>query len=212
MVKMQTKQRPRSDASARDRIIQEARRRFASSGFDGASTRQIADDAGVAQSLLLYHFGSKEVLWKAVMDDTFGHARRVAEVMAAGIADTDTKERLLISIRAFIRICREMPDLHRLMTIEGRSKTDRLVWLAETHLKRVFQQSVALISQAQREGIVKPGDPALIHYGIIAIAGMAYAFAPEISLMTGRSQQPDPSEVERLVSAFLFSENDTKVC
>ena len=132
--------------------------------------------------------------------------------MAAGIADTDTEERLLISIRAFIRICREMPDLHRLMTIEGRSKTDRLVWLAETHLKRVFQQSVRLISQAQREGIVKPGDPALIHYGIIAIAGMAYAFAPEISLMTGRSQQPDPSEVERLVSAFLFSENDTKVC
>lgn len=204
MAKAQTKQRPKEDTTARERIIAEARKRFASSGFDGASTRQIADDAGVAQSLLLYHFGSKEVLWKAVMDDTFEFARQIAQATAKRFDTAKTRDRLLLSTRSFIQICQEMPDLHRLMTIEGRSKSSRLVWLAEKHLKPVFGESVKLIAQAQKEGIVKPGDPALIHYGIIAIAGMAYAFAPEISLLTGRRRKPDPAEVEALVSAFLF--------
>ena len=206
MAEMRTKPKPKQDASARARIIGEARKRFASSGFAGASTRQIAEDAGVAQSLLLYHFGSKDVLWKAVMDDTFHRAQQIVDAFALNMEQKSTKERLLISVRSFIQICREMPDLHRLMTIEGRSKTDRLIWLAETHLKPMFKQSVDLIAKAQKEGTVKQGDPALIHYGFIAIAGMAYAFAPEISLMTGRKQQPDPDEVERLVSAFLFSD------
>ena len=49
---------PASSADARDRIVSAARRSFATAGFEGASTRQIAADAGVAQSLLLYHFGS----------------------------------------------------------------------------------------------------------------------------------------------------------
>ncbi len=204
MNKPQSKQRPKEDATARERIITEARKRFATSGFDGASTRQIAEDAGVAQSLLLYHFGSKEVLWKAVMDDTFDFARRVGESAALSHPANTTREKLLLSVRSFILICSEMPDLHRLMTIEGRSKTNRLTWLAETHLKGLFSESTKLIRRAQREGIVKSGDPALIHYGMIAIAGMAYAFAPEISLLTGRKRKPDPDEVETLVSSFLF--------
>ncbi len=205
MPKTQTKQRPKADTSARARIIREARKRFASSGFDGASTRQIAEDAGVAQSLLLYHFGSKDILWKAVMDDTFAFARQTTDRVMALEEPASTKDRLIVSVRAFIQICREMPDLHRLMTLEGRSKTDRLVWLTQTHLKPMFAESVKMISKAQKEGVVKAGDPALIHYGIIAIAGMAYAFAPEISLLTGRRQNPDPSDVEELVGAFLFS-------
>lgn len=206
MAKSQTKQRTKADPSARERIIGEARHRFASSGFEGASTRQIAQDAGVAQSLLLYHFGSKEVLWKAMMDDTFYRAGQVAAEAARGFEQATVKELLLIAVRAFIQMCNEMPDLHRLMTIEGRSKSTRLIWLADKHLKPTFTRSVALIEEAQQQGIVKPGDPALIHYGIIAIAGMAYAFAPEISLMTGRSRNPDPTEVERLVRAFLFTQ------
>ncbi len=205
MTKTKSRAPDKSDTNARARIIAEARKRFASSGFDGASTRQIADDAGVAQSLLLYHFGSKEVLWKAMMDDTFERARLIGLANVGMDTSAPPKEQLLASVRAFIQVCRELPDLHRLMTIEGRTKSERLTWLAKKHLKPAFDASLKLIVRAQKDGIVKPGDPALIHYGIIAIAGMAYAFAPEISLMTGKKARPDPVEVEKLVSDFLFT-------
>ena len=205
MTRTKTRSPDKTDKTARARIIAEARKRFASSGFDGTSTRQIADEAGVAQSLLLYHFGSKDVLWKAVMDDTFERARLIGLSNAGVDRSTSSKEQLLESVRSFIQVCRDLPDLHRLMTIEGRTKSERLTWLAKKHLQPAFDASTALIIRAQKDGVVKPGDPALLHYGLIAIAGMAYAFAPEISLMTGRKAKPDPAEVEKLVCDFLFN-------
>src|SRR5712675_124809 len=54
---------------------------FAASGFDAASTRAIAARAGVRQGQLTYHFESKVVLWRAVVDHLFG--RFDAEVSAA---------------------------------------------------------------------------------------------------------------------------------
>ena len=68
---------------ARVRIVTAARHAFASVGFAGASTREIAKEAGVAQSLLLYHFGSKDALWRAVMD---GLAEDLRTRMNAAIA------------------------------------------------------------------------------------------------------------------------------
>ena len=66
-------------SEARDRLIAAARRSFATAGFEGAATWQIASEAGVAQSLLRYPFGSKDALWREVIDQLFnGLAERVA--------------------------------------------------------------------------------------------------------------------------------------
>lgn len=41
---------------------------FAQLGFEGASTRHIAADAGMNISMLNYYFGSKEGLYQAVVE------------------------------------------------------------------------------------------------------------------------------------------------
>lgn len=50
-------------ANSRDAILDAAERVFADSGFEGTSMRSIAENAGVAQALLHYHFGTKERLF-----------------------------------------------------------------------------------------------------------------------------------------------------
>ncbi|WP_115717585.1 CerR family C-terminal domain-containing protein [Gallaecimonas mangrovi] len=50
----------------RDALIQTATRVFAEDGFHGVSTRTIANEAGVNQALIGYHFGNKEGLYQAV--------------------------------------------------------------------------------------------------------------------------------------------------
>ncbi len=49
-------------------LIKSAQKLFASYGFNGTSVKQIADKAKVNISLVSYHFGGKEGLYKACLD------------------------------------------------------------------------------------------------------------------------------------------------
>lgn len=54
--------------SAREDILRAAERVFATYGFEGASMKRIADQAGVAQALLHYHFQNKDNLYAAIFE------------------------------------------------------------------------------------------------------------------------------------------------
>jgi AcrR family transcriptional regulator len=55
------------DSGTREAILDAARARFARSGYDGATTRGIAAEAGVDPALLHHFFGTKERLFVAAM-------------------------------------------------------------------------------------------------------------------------------------------------
>ena len=61
-----TGRRPGDAAKTRAEIIEAAREAFASLGYEGATMRRIADEAGVDSALISYHFGTKEQLFVAV--------------------------------------------------------------------------------------------------------------------------------------------------
>lgn len=190
---------------ARGRILAAARHAFASVGFEGASTREIAKQAGVAQSLLLYHFGSKDALWRAVMDDLSADLQARARAAVAEAREGTIPQRLMAIVRAFIALCAEDADLHRIMTLEGRQPSERLKWLVERHLKAGFEATCALIRSGQAEGSVRPGDPTLLYYGMIAIAGTAFSLAPEIRLISGNDGAVDPAAIEEMIKAVLLT-------
>ena len=56
----------------KDKILHTARSIFAAKGFEGASVRQIASEAGVNIAAVNYHFTSKEKLFEQVIDLVFG--------------------------------------------------------------------------------------------------------------------------------------------
>src|ERR1035437_10329628 len=66
--------RPRDGDPAETRrgILRAAEESFATAGFVGATTRQVAARAGVNVATLYYHFGSKEKLYRAVLDAASG--------------------------------------------------------------------------------------------------------------------------------------------
>jgi AcrR family transcriptional regulator len=82
---------PSPDPSAKERILDAAERRFAASGFAGASLRAIVGDARVNLATVYYYFQSKEGLIAAVIERRLGPLRqehldrlRAAEAAAAG--------------------------------------------------------------------------------------------------------------------------------
>src|SRR5947209_5744897 len=55
-----------SSEERRASILQAVRRVFAEKGFDGTTTRELADAAGVSEALLFKHFPNKSALFIAV--------------------------------------------------------------------------------------------------------------------------------------------------
>src|SRR6202035_1482252 len=63
------KERP--EASSHDRILQAARRSFATDGYENTTTSAISRRAGTSESQLIKHFGSKEGLLAAIFDEAW---------------------------------------------------------------------------------------------------------------------------------------------
>src|SRR3954452_11552649 len=67
----------------RARILEAARKVFSQNGFEGARTKQIADEGGTAEAMIYRHFASKEELFAAAIVEPFeqvvAHALRDAE-------------------------------------------------------------------------------------------------------------------------------------
>lgn len=194
----------RSEATKR-RILEVARGHFSSVGFEGTSTRSIAKEAGINHSLIVYHFKNKDSLWKAVMNDLFAAvARHNAE---NAVASDDPVDTLRANLHAFVSFCAAHPELHRIMTIEGRMSSDRLDWLLNAYLKENFETVCASIRAGQADGRVRPGNPAQLYYGAIGIAGTLATLAREYEALSGESATSDASiaSAKELIDALLFA-------
>jgi len=196
------------DASkgARARILRAGLELFSSKGFDGAGLRELAAEAGVNHSLVLYHFGSMDGLWKAVLGELLDEFRRRAQQRLAGLSEVDPVTRLKVGIEDFIRFSMEKPELHRLMTLEGRRRTGRLTWLVERYLKPMFEETAATIARGQAEGTIRRFDPALLYYAFITLGAAPTAFAPEIEAVTGRRTRTEATvkEIMAMISTLMF--------
>jgi AcrR family transcriptional regulator len=85
---------PRSDGGqAREQIVAAARRQFGTHGYDGATMRGIAADAGVDVALVAYYFGSKSGVFIAALSLPVNPAD-VIDGLLAGPRD-DLGERLV---------------------------------------------------------------------------------------------------------------------
>lgn len=101
----------------RRRILDAAAAQFAGSGFGGARTQAIADEAGVNKAMLYYHFADKEALYVAALKDRFGEAVRsiLPRFLEEGV---DPAQRLLGVIRGYGAFFASHPDMRNMMLRE----------------------------------------------------------------------------------------------
>jgi len=108
----------RADAgtATRAELLAAARKAFAVKGFDGASIRGITREAGANLGAVTYHFGSKDALYAAVLED--GLRPLAARVQEAVASAGSARERMLRVVRAYWAHFEVHPDLPRLLLQE----------------------------------------------------------------------------------------------
>lgn len=92
-------------AGKREAILEAASEALAASGFDGSSLRAIAAAAGVDPALLVYYYGSKEGLYRAVVDRRFGFVHDLRAALAAS-----TPRAAASAWAGALRACSSGPD------------------------------------------------------------------------------------------------------
>lgn len=105
--------RPRKDEGPSPRqILDAAVTAFARHGWEGTHLRQVAEAAGVDTALIARRYDGKMGLWQAIVDDV---SRRLEEMFAASAVcpDADPRDRLAMTVAAFVRLNLELPDLGR---------------------------------------------------------------------------------------------------
>ena len=94
LVKRQTEAGP---SLALEKILRAAEVEFAEKGFDGAGLKALALRAGVSQSLLHYHFGSKDQLYCAVIRERSKliNDERLERLHSIDLSQSDALDRVI---------------------------------------------------------------------------------------------------------------------
>ena len=103
-------------ATTRAALLAAARELFAANGFTATGREQIAERAGVTRGALYHHFGSKEQLFRAVVEEL--EVELGGKVMAAASQSPDAAEQLRLGFMAFLDACLD-PAVRRVVLIEA---------------------------------------------------------------------------------------------
>lgn len=175
---------------------------FSRKGFDGATTKEIAVEAGVTEAIIFRHFPTKQALYSAVV-----MAKRDPAEVEAWIASVKSfVERnddagLFREIARVILACyRDDPRHERVMlyaALEGHLQT--LVEHRRFSLP-IMKLLTDYVARRQREGALKPGPPKAV---ILAIAGMASHFAMVTGLFGFETGVKDDEMVDAFVNILV---------
>ena len=184
-------------SAAPERILQAALEAFSQKGFDGARTRDIAARANVTLGLVQYHFGSKEKLWRAVAERTFGDLEGRLEALTSNERGEDERELLRRLLRAHVAFVAEHTEFIRIMHDEGKRRGPRMRWLVDRYVKPLHEQLTPLILRAQEKGVLPAGiAPTHFVYIMVGAVGMIFHQAEECKRVSGI----DPADPEAVAA------------
>lgn len=159
---------PRGQAG-RAALLEAGLRVFAKQGFGGATISEIAAGAGTNRAMIAYHFGGKEGLYKAILDELVGQVRSDLQSIEVTTPGDDSIGRW---VRCLTELYRTRPELARLV-VRGMLDGDfRENAAAGQALAGFYGLSEAALANAPLSEAARGFDPHLIH--LICVGAVAY--------------------------------------
>jgi len=144
-IKKRKRGRPTLAASINpDQILRAALKCFAESGFGGAKITAISKRAKVDDSLLHYHFKSKENLWKKSIETAYKDYLEDTEEVIKLFKDMDVLSWSKATIRHAIHYNAKHPELYQIIFHEMTLKSERSDWIIQ-HVLEPFTKKVYLL-------------------------------------------------------------------
>jgi TetR/AcrR family transcriptional regulator len=176
-----------SDAQAqpmttRDDLIQEGLRAFSSSGFEGASLREIERGAGLSRGLVAHHFGTKDELWRECVNWLMGRFHDEMDEQRRNLADVSPHERAKVLLKVYVRFAARHPEYTKMLMLAGNDDSERVRWMVDTWI-RPNQSFFNRMTNQTEEGASHL--EALSVYAFMGAASMLFTFPVEARAVCG---------------------------
>ena len=169
-------------------ILAEAERHFARYGFEGVSLDAIATALDLSRQNLLYHWPSKEDLYRAVLDSVMGEW--MANMNAITEAN-DPHEALHAYVTAKLRFSRERPSGNAVFTREIMAGALRYADVLKTEVMPLLHADVERFERWADQGLIRRLDFTHLMF-LIWASTQAYAdLGPQFSLYLNKPALDD---------------------
>jgi AcrR family transcriptional regulator len=190
---------PPSEAQTRTRILQAAQRLFASQGFDGTTTRDLAQAANVAEGTLFRHFSNKKAILVEVA--TSGWVEILTDLLTE-LSEMGSYKAVAQVMRRRMWNFQKNADLMRVCFMEVQFHPDLRDRIQSEVITKMTDVGEAFFQTAMDKGIYRQGDAKLVakvFLGMFAIAG----FSNNTLIEPDASPQQMQEMAEGLADIFL---------
>jgi AcrR family transcriptional regulator len=194
------------DLVGRDALLRIARQAFARQGYMATSVRDIARTAGVDSALLAHHFGSKDALWGAVVEQLtceqspMIEATRALREQAVGSPRSRVEKALAILIDQVFRT----PEVGMFFATAATESGERLDMLVD-HLVRPYHDVLMpMLFDAIDSGDFKKQDPEVMFAMLLHSIGKTVAYSHVLLPFTTLPASPEAFKQAVLVTALAM--------
>jgi AcrR family transcriptional regulator len=188
-----------SEIQTRTKILQAAQKLFARNGYDGTTTRDLAQNAGVAEGTLFRHFTNKKAIlielatdgWVEILTDLLTELSEMSSYQA--VAQVMRRRMLNISHNA---------DLMKICFFEAQFHPELREHIQSEVIAKMTDVAEAFFETAMERGVYRRMNPkvvARVFLGMFAIAG----FSQQTLLEPDASPQAMQEMAEGLADIFL---------
>lgn len=189
---------------SRRQLIDAGTRLFARSGLEGASVRDIARDAGTNICMISYHFGGKEGLYRACLQE-LGESRLR---LTRGMLDTpgsaeEFKVRLKLFLQALVDSNADRPEFSQIIGKEIEAGLPVAGDIFQMTFLEVTQNLLRFFREAQKAGLIRDDrDPMFIANIIYGSIGHLARF-DMVSRKYFNCSIVEPKNREKLVDTLI---------
>lgn len=154
--KQSTRQPADEKVDAKTALLTAAKKVFADRGYDGATVKDLADEAGVNISLVSYYYGGKEGLFKACVqnfaDERFDAIERILK--APGNPD-EMRVRLRMFGEEMMQVHLREPDLCKIIHSGMEMQTKMATEAFTGGFLRVYYCFISFLQAAEKSKIIR---------------------------------------------------------
>lgn len=188
-----------SETETRNRILKVAQRLFARQGYDGTTTRDLAQAAGVAEGTLFRYFTNKKAIlieiatqgWIEILTDLLTEFSEMGSFEAIG----QVMRRRMLNFH-------QNADLLKVCFMEAQFHPELRDHIQSEVITKMTDVAEAFFQTAMDQGIYRPMNPkvvARVFLGMFAVAG----FSQDTIMEPGTSPKAMQEMAEGLADIFL---------